>query len=54
MPRVAELEKSLLVFSQFLRAAAAKQTVEEESNTDMRLLLKKSCSWCTEATKVRD
>ena len=30
----AELKKNLLVFSQFLRAAAAKRTVEEESNTD--------------------
>ena len=30
----AELKKNVLVFSQFLRAAAAKRTVEEESNTD--------------------
>lgn len=30
----AQLQKKLLVFSQFLRAAAAKRTVEEETNTD--------------------
>lgn len=30
----AELRKKLLVFSQFLRAAAAKRTVEEEADTD--------------------